>query len=146
MSLVVYIYKYILAEVHGVVPELILKNKIFLYIISIYTLLAWVSFCFFVCLLGCFFVFFLFACLGVFFVFFCLLAWVSVCLYPINVKTAKLIGPKFCVGPHMTPGKIYEWSKFQKGIESDFLISISLEPNVGDLRYFKLWILLDQII
>ena len=29
---------------------------------------------------------------------------------------------------------------------SDFLISISLEPNVADLRYFKLWILLDQII
>ena len=29
---------------------------------------------------------------------------------------------------------------------SDFLITISLEPNVVDLRYFKLWILLDQII
>ena len=29
---------------------------------------------------------------------------------------------------------------------SDFLITISLEPNVADLRYFKLWILLDQII
>ena len=28
---------------------------------------------------------------------------------------------------------------------SDFLISISLEPNVVDPRYFKLWILLDQI-
>ena len=30
--------------------------------------------------------------------------------------------------------------------KSDFLITISLEPNVADLRYFKLWILLDQII
>ena len=29
---------------------------------------------------------------------------------------------------------------------SEFLITISLEPNVADLRYFKLWILLHQII
>ena len=29
---------------------------------------------------------------------------------------------------------------------SDFPITISLEPNVVALRYFKLWILLDQII
>ena len=29
---------------------------------------------------------------------------------------------------------------------SDFLITISLEPDVADLRYFKLLILLDQII
>ena len=29
---------------------------------------------------------------------------------------------------------------------SDFLITISLETNVAYLRYFKLWILLDQII
>ena len=29
---------------------------------------------------------------------------------------------------------------------SDFLITISLEPNVTDLRYFKLWILWNQII
>jgi len=29
---------------------------------------------------------------------------------------------------------------------SDFLIPISLQSNVVDLRYFKLWILLDQII
>ena len=32
----------------------------------------------------------------------------SVCLYPINVKTAEPIGPKFCVGPHVTPGKVYK--------------------------------------
>ena len=38
----------------------------------------------------------------------------SVCLYPINVKTAEPIGTKFCVGPHMTPGKVFVWSKFQK--------------------------------
>ena len=29
---------------------------------------------------------------------------------------------------------------------SDFLVTVSLEPNVADLRYFKPWILLDQII
>ena len=27
-----------------------------------------------------------------------------VCLYPINVKTAEPIGPKFFVGPHGAPG------------------------------------------
>ena len=40
--------------------------------------------------------------------------WLCVSFYPMNVKTAELIGPKFCVGPHMTPGKVYGWSKFQK--------------------------------
>ena len=38
----------------------------------------------------------------------CLSVWVSVCLYPINVKTAEPIGTKFCVGHHVTPGKVYE--------------------------------------
>ena len=31
--------------------------------------------------------------------------FLSVCLYSINVKTAEPIGPKLCVGPHMTPEK-----------------------------------------
>ena len=31
-----------------------------------------------------------------------------VCLYPVNVKTAEPIGPKFFVGHHMTTGKVYE--------------------------------------
>ena len=31
----------------------------------------------------------------------------SVRLYPINVKTAEPIGPKFCVGLRVTPGKVY---------------------------------------
>ena len=43
----------------------------------------------------------------------CLSVWVSVCLsvclYPINFKTAELIGPKFFVGTCMTPGKVYGW-------------------------------------
>jgi len=34
-----------------------------------------------------------------------------VCLYPINVKTAEPIGSEFCVGPHMTLGKVYGFSK-----------------------------------
>ena len=38
----------------------------------------------------------------------CLSVWVSVCLYPINVKTAETIGPKFFVGHHMTTGKVYQ--------------------------------------
>ena len=37
------------------------------------------------------------------------LAGLSVCLYPINVKTAEPIGPKFFVGHHVTTGKVYEW-------------------------------------
>ena len=42
-------------------------------------------------------------------------ACLSVCpfTYPINVKTAKPIGPKFCVGPHMTPGKVYRFMDSQ---------------------------------
>ena len=35
-------------------------------------------------------------------------------LYPINVKTADPIRPKFCAGPHMTLGKVYETSKMEK--------------------------------
>ena len=35
-------------------------------------------------------------------------ACLSVCFYPINVKTAEPIGTKFCVGPHVVPGKVYE--------------------------------------
>ena len=31
----------------------------------------------------------------------------SVCLYPIIVAT-KPLGSRFCEGPHMTPGKVYE--------------------------------------
>ena len=34
------------------------------------------------------------------------------CLCPINVKTAELIGPKFCVGAHVIPVKDYEFKKF----------------------------------
>ena len=35
------------------------------------------------------------------------LVFLGVCVYPTNVKTAEPIGHKFCVGPHVTPGKVY---------------------------------------
>ena len=43
------------------------------------------------------------------------------------------------------------WLRNKKGYwvfatNFDFLIPISLQPNVVDLGYFKLWTLLDQII
>ena len=41
------------------------------------------------------------------------LACLSVCLYPINVKTAEPIRPKFCVRTHMAPGKVYSKSDFK---------------------------------
>ena len=37
---------------------------------------------------------------------------VFVCLL-VNIKTAELIGPKFFVGPHMTPGKACGTSKLK---------------------------------
>ena len=43
-----------------------------------------------------------------------LLFWVSVCEYPINVKVGDPIGAIFCVGPHMTHGRVPECSKLQK--------------------------------
>jgi len=49
------------------------------------------------------------------------LACLSVCLYPINVKTAEPIGPKFFVGPHVTPGKVYECTKFKEFVLKSFL-------------------------
>ena len=61
------------------------------------------------------------ACLGV-----CLF----VCLYPINVKTAEQIGPKFFVGHLGTPGKVYESSKFQ------IFLSIKIRSW---LNFWKFW-------
>ena len=44
----------------------------------------------------------------------CLIVCLLVCLYPINVKTAEPIGSKLVAGPHLTLGKVYGWSNFQK--------------------------------
>ena len=51
------------------------------------------------------------ACLGV-----CLGVCLSVCLYPVNVKTTNPIRLKFCLGPHMTLGKVYGTSKLKEQI------------------------------
>ena len=51
----------------------------------------------------------------------------SVCLYPINVKMAEPIGPKFLVGHHVTTGKVYESSKFQK------FVSIKIRSSLNFL-------------
>ena len=48
-----------------------------------------------------------------------LLVCLFVCSYPINVKTAEPIGPKFCVGPYMTPGKVYGKIKISKIIQQN---------------------------
>ena len=40
-------------------------------------------------------------------------ACLYVCLYPINVKTAEPIRPKFCVWPHVTPGRFMNDQNFQ---------------------------------
>ena len=44
----------------------------------------------------------------------------SICLYPINGKTADPIEPKFCVGPRMSPGNVYECSELQKVVSISF--------------------------
>ena len=42
------------------------------------------------------------------YIYFAYICCLSVCLYPINVKTAEPIGPKFCVWHHVAPGKVFE--------------------------------------
>ena len=64
------------------------------------------------------------ACLSVFSV--CLFVF----LYPINVKTAEPIGPKFFVGHHVTTGKVYEWSKFQ------IVVSIKIRSSLNFWKFF----------
>ena len=49
-----------------------------------------------------------------------LLVYLSVRLYPKNVKRGKMIVSEFYVGPHMTPGKIYEGSILQKIVSKRF--------------------------
>ena len=60
--------------------------------------------------------------------------WVSVCLYPINVKTAEPIRSKFCVGPHVAPGQVYEWSKFQIFVYIKIRLSLIFSENFENLR------------
>ena len=50
----------------------------------------------------------------------------SVCFYPINVRTAEPISPKFCVATHKTTGKIYGPLKL-KFLPGNLLIIIIFE-------------------
>ena len=52
------------------------------------------------------------------------LACLFVCLYPINVKTAEPIGPKFFVGPHVALGKVYGQSDFKYVILKYFYLKL----------------------
>ena len=56
-------------------------------------------------------------------------ACLSVCLYPINVKTAEPIRFKFWLGLHMTPGKFYKWIKFLKFASNKIGFSLNLHEN-----------------
>ena len=61
----------------------------------------------------------------------CLSGCLFVCLYPINVKTAEPIGPKFFMGHHVTTGKVYEWSKFQ------IFVSIKIRSSLNFQKFWK---------
>ena len=65
----------------------------------------------------------------------------SVCLSPINVKTAEPIWTKFRVGHHVTPGKVYGWSKFQKFASNKIWLSLNFENlrNYFNPRFKKIY-------
>ena len=46
----------------------------------------------------------------------CLSGCLYVCLNTINVKTAEPIGPKFSLGPHMTPRMVLDDQNFKNSI------------------------------
>ena len=58
----------------------------------------------------------------------------SVCLYPINVKTAEPIRPKFCVGPHVASGKVYGQSEFKYVILKYLILNL-----VCKINFVKFW-------
>ena len=62
-------------------------------------------------------------------IYICLSVCLSVRFYPIIVKTAEPIWPKFCVGPHVTPGKVCKWSKFQKLVSRIISFSLNFENH-----------------
>ena len=50
-----------------------------------------------------------------------LLVWVGVCIQ-INIKTAELIGPKFVVGPRVTPGRFMDNRIFKNFLLTKFYL------------------------
>ena len=69
----------------------------------------------------------------------CLSVCSFVCLYPINVKTGKPIGPKFCVGPHVIPGPGKEFMNDQN------FKNLNQKKNV-DIYFLKMAIFRATII
>ena len=65
-----------------------------------------------------------------------ILSCLSVCPFVSNKRqlTAEPIGPKFCEEPHVTPGKVYEWSKFQNyaSIKTLFLKILKIHEIIFD--------------
>ena len=63
----------------------------------------------------------------------------SVCLCPINVKTTEQIGPKFCVGHHMTiHGRLLKHQNWKKTVvENIFLKMCQLKKN--SLNFKIIW-------
>ena len=62
-----------------------------------------------------------------------------VCWYPINAKTENPIGPKYSVGPNVTPGKVDGLSKFPKFASNKIRFSLNLKIHkfcIKNLRIF----------
>ena len=73
----------------------------------------------------------------------------SVCLCPINVKTAEPIRPKFFLGSGMTPGKVYEWSKIKNFVLKRFLFCKILkmcEKSLWNPQIFLFILYKDQML
>jgi len=71
------------------------------------------------------------------------LAWLSVCLYPINVKTAEPIRPKFCLGLYVALGKVYENDQNLKNLCLIVFFSFFIlykEKMLTDKATIKSWI------
>ena len=69
----------------------------------------------------------------------CLFVCLFVCLYPVNVKTAEPIEPKFFVGHLVTPGKVYEWSKFQ------IFVSIKIRSSLNFWKFTKFFVKIREL-
>ena len=68
------------------------------------------------------------------------------CLYTINVKTPEPIGPNLCVGPHMSPEKVNEWSKFQKFATKKIQFLFNFEnPRFLKIKSAKFFLLLHNV-
>ena len=74
-----------------------------------------------------------------------ILCW-SVCLNPINVKTAEPIGSKLWVGPHVTPGQIYECSELQKIVSKIFWILAKLFECARKYLEIHFFVFVSQIV